>query len=339
MTTEANDPKNFSSPPPGQPKPKRDFSSLLPLLDDFLLFLKTNRYSGETVYNYERDLLTFAQFLAESRIPFDRLDKKSVAYYKAYLGSRDRVTPLEGLKNTGELSATSVNRMLSALRRYLRYLIDMDQSVPVPPESVKLVKTIRTHPRIVELPELIRLIESPTRLEKDSRIQLRNRAMLELLFATGMRISELVTLKREQIDDSGRIFILGKGKKERFVYLTDRAKYHVDAYLRIRHDRIPALFIPYRGRGLLSIKQRISTNYLQERIKQYRQILRINVPVSAHSLRHGYATYLAENGANPAAIQILLGHESLDTTTRYVHASDRYAQETHQKFHPLKEVR
>lgn len=339
MTTEPKAPNISSSPLQDQSQTELDFSSLLPLLDDFLLFLKTNRYSQETVYNYERDLLTFAQFLAESRIPFDRLDKKYVAYYKAYLGSRDRVTPLEGLKTTGELSSTSLNRMLSALRRYLRFLIDMDHPVPVPPESVKLVKTIRTHPRIVELSELIRLIEAPTRLEKDSRIQLRNRAMLELLFATGMRISELVTLKREQIDDSGKIFILGKGKKERFVYLTDRAKSHVDAYLRIRHDRLPALFIPYRGRGLLSVKQRISTNYLQERIKQYRQILHINVPVSAHSLRHGYATYLAENGANPAAIQILLGHESLDTTTRYVHASDRYAQETHQKFHPLKEIR
>lgn len=315
------------------------FSSILPLFDDFLLFLQTNRYSSETVYNYERDLLTFAQFLSESHTPFARLDKKMLLYYKAYLVSRDRVTPLERLKRTEELSSTSLNRMLSVVRTYVKYLIDMDYPVPVAPESVKLSKTIRTHPKVAELAVLVRLIEAPTRLEKDSRMALRNRAMLELLFATGMRISELVTLKREQIDDSGKIFILGKGKKERFVYLTARAKYHLDAYLRIRHDRFLALFIPYRGRGLLSVKQHISTNYLQERIKQYRQTLRINIPISAHSLRHGYATYLAEGGANPAAIQILLGHESLDTTTRYVHTSDRYAQETHEKFHPLKESR
>ena len=82
--------------------------------------------------------------------------------------------------------------------------------------------------------------------------------------------------------------------------------------------------------------KRISPNYLQMKIKQYREILHINVPTSAHSLRHGFATYLAESGANPAAIQILLGHESLDTTTRYVHASDRYAQKTHHDFHPLR---
>ena len=73
------------------------------------------------------------------------------------------------------------------------------------------------------------------------------------------------------------------------------------------------------------------------KIKKYRELLSINVPTSAHSLRHGFATYLAEQGANPAAIQILLGHESLDTTTRYVHASDKYAQDTHKKFHPLKD--
>ena len=75
---------------------------------------------------------------------------------------------------------------------------------------------------------------------------------------------------------------------------------------------------------------------LKMKIKQYRELVGINVPTSAHSLRHGFATYLAEQGANPAAIQILLGHESLETTTRYVHASDKYAEETHKKFHPLK---
>lgn len=163
--------------------------------------------------------------------------------------------------------------------------------------------------------------------------------MLEVLFATGMRISELINLNRQQIDDSGRIFIRGKGKKERFVYLTPRAFKHINEYLRFRGDNLTALFIPYRGRNANAAagkNYRISTNYLQERIKFYRQKLKINIPVSAHSLRHGFATYLAEGGANPAAIQILLGHESLDTTTRYVNISDKYAESAHRKFHPLK---
>jgi len=334
-----NQPEQISSTPPASATSSVDYSIVLPLFEDFLLYLKTNRYSQETVYNYERDLLAFAQFLYDSHILFDQVDKKILSYYKAYLISRDRVTPLERLKGTEELSSTSINRMLSVIRSYLKYLIDMDYAAPVAPDAVKLVKTIRTHPKIAELAELVRLIEAPSNIEKDVRVGLRNRAMLELLFATGMRISELTNLKREQIDNSGKIFILGKGKKERFVYLTKRAKYHLDAYTRTRHDHLPALFIPYRGRGLVSVRQCISSNYFQERIKQYRQILRISVPISAHSLRHGFATYLAEGGANPAAIQILLGHESLDTTTRYVHTSDHYAEETHHKFHPLKDIR
>jgi len=94
--------------------------------------------------------------------------------------------------------------------------------------------------------------------------------------------------------------------------------------------------VPLRGLHASDKFKKLSTNYLQERIKRYRELLDINIPASAHSLRHGFATYLAEKGASPVAIQILLGHESLDTTTRYVHASDKYAQKIHQKFHPLK---
>ncbi|MEK7154740.1 MAG: tyrosine-type recombinase/integrase, partial [Patescibacteria group bacterium] len=164
---------------------------------------------------------------------------------------------------------------------------------------------------------------------------LRNRAMLEVLLATGMRISELVSLNKSQLDGTGRLFIRGKGKKERFAYLTDRATRQLELYLSKRKDTATAMFAPLRGVNAGKSTRRISTNYLQEKIKQYREKLRINVPTSAHSLRHGFATYLAENGANPAAIQVLLGHESLDTTTRYVHASDKFAEETHHKHHPL----
>ena len=203
---------------------------------------------------------------------------------------------------------------------------------------MKLTKTERKHPQVAELADLIRLIEAPSNFEKDKLVSLRNRAVLEVLFATGMRISELCSLNRNQIDDSGKIFIMGKGKKQRFVYLTNRAVAHLSRYLSTRKDAYTALFIPYSGRNVQSTKKRISTNYLQEKIKEYREKLKINVPTSAHSLRHGFATYLAEEGASPAAIQILLGHESLDTTTRYVHASDRFAQDTHRKFHPLAEL-
>ena len=310
---------------------------MLPSLDDFLLSLKTNNYSPETVYNYERDLAVFDQYLTESGTPFEEADKTTIARYKAYLTSRDRKTAIRLKEQEKMLISRSINRMLSSLRSYLRFLIDMDKPTPIPPEVVKLIKTERKHPQVAELADLVRLIEAPSSLESDRLVALRNRAMLEVLFSTGMRISELCNLNRNQIDDSGKIFIMGKGKKQRFVYLTDRAIEHLSRYLTSRRDVNPALFIPYSGRNVKNAKRRISTNYFQEKIKKYREKLKINVPTSAHSLRHGFATYLAEEGASPAAIQILLGHESLDTTTRYVHASDRFAQETHSKFHPLAE--
>lgn len=310
----------------------------LPHLDDFLLYLQTNNYSKETLYNYELDLDVFDNFLMNDiKKNFSRIDKKDIERFKAYLVSRDRKTS-KNHKIKKMLSAGSINRSLSSLRGYLTYLIEMDYKPPLTPEHIKLVKLEKKHPRVAELQDLIRLIESPAEFEKNKEVILRNRAMLEVLFSTGLRISELVNLNRDQIDNSGKIFVMGKGKKERFVYLTERAKEHLKNYLNTRKDNSPALFVPYRGSAVKTTHRRISINYIQERIKRYRELLKINVPTSAHSLRHGFATYLAESGANPAAIQILLGHESLDTTTRYVHASDRYAEETMRKFHPLKKA-
>ena len=309
----------------------------LPLLDDFLLDLKTNNYSEETIYNYERDLKVFEDFLNDIDSPFDKIDKKTLLNYKAYLISQDRKTANDQ-KAGQKLKSYSINRMLSALRSYIKYLIDMDYKSPIGPEMVKLSKTDKKHPHVPELNDLIKLIESPSQLEKNKKVALRNRAMLEVLFSTGMRISEIINLPKAQVDKTGKIFIKGKGKKERFVYLTERAKKHLDSYLEVRGETdSPYLFIPYRGKNSQNKEKKVSPNYLQEKIKRYRELLGINIPISAHTLRHGFATYLAESGANPAAIQILLGHESLDTTTRYVHASDRYAEKVQKKFHPLKE--
>lgn len=311
-------------------------NNTLPYLDDFLLSLRTNNLSEKTLYNYERDLKVFENFLEETGIEFDNIDKKTILNYKAYLTSIDRKTPKDELGQK-KLSSYSINRMLSVLRSYIKYLIDMDYETPLSPESIKLIKTEKKHPRVSEFDEIKRLIESPIQFEKNKIVGLRNRAMLEVLFSTGMRISELLNFKLDQIDKSGRIFIMGKGKKERFVYLTPRAQRALNKYLETRIDNSPFVFIPYRGSDAHEKNKKISISYLQKKIKQYRELLGINIPLSAHSIRHGFATYLAESGANPAAIQILLGHESLDTTTRYVHASDRYARKIHQKYHPLKE--
>ncbi|MEK9148003.1 MAG: tyrosine-type recombinase/integrase, partial [Patescibacteria group bacterium] len=219
----------------------------LPYKDDFLLSLQTSNYSPETTYNYERDLEVFEHFLNQDlRFPFRNITKRSIELYKAYLTSVDRKTAKSGKAMT-RLSAGSINRTLSSLRRYLAYLIDMDYASPIAPEAVKLLKMPRRHARVAEFEALVRLIESPNEFERSKPIALRNRAMLETLFSTGMRISELVSLNRDQIDRTGRIFIRGKGKKERFVYITPRAQKHIKAYSSMRSGDHPALFVPYRG--------------------------------------------------------------------------------------------
>ena len=307
----------------------------LPYLDDFILNIKANNFSEETAYNYDRDLKVFEFFINNDiKKDFSKLEKTDLLRYKAFLSSSDRITA-EKNKPNKKLGSYSINRMLSALRSYLKFLEDMDKHPPVSPAAVKMLKTEKKHARVPEFNEVIKLLEAPNKFEDNEKVALRNRAMLETLFATGMRISELLSLKVNQVDQTGRIYIMGKGKKQRFVYLTPRALTHIKNYISKRGSSSDMLFVPYRGRNNQERNKKISTNYLQYKIKKYRELLDINIPISAHTLRHGFATYLAENGANPAAIQVLLGHESLETTTRYVHASDKFAEKSHHDFHPL----
>lgn len=348
---------------------------VLPMQTEFFLDLVNTNYSQETVDNYKRDLEILAAFILNNNLSFISLKKLDISKYVEFLRTGKYLTVLKKYKPTnvygkvrgtggkkksssnasrrlsmysGRLSSRSVNRMLSAIRSYLRFLIDIDHQVPLPPDSIKLIKSEKKETQVAEFEELVHLVEAPETYEKKRKIRFRNRAMLEMLFSTGMRISELINLDRHDLkltDNShlgdSKIYIIGKGRKQRFVYLTPRCSFYLERYLQTRDDDFPALFIPYRG--LRHSTQdpyvvRISVNYLQSKIKEYRTYLGIIVPTSAHSLRHGFATYIAENGANPAVIQRLLGHASLSTTSKYVHSSDKVAEQTHQKHHPLKDL-
>lgn len=307
----------------------------LDLVDDFFLYLETNNYSTPTIYNYKKDLSALDGYLTLKKTTIKDMTKRDVFEFKAYLASIDRKTATTGIEANFRLSPASINRCLSAIRAYIRFLIEQDFKLQIIPDQFKMVKKEKSHPHVAELEELIALIEAPSKLEKLEELALRNRAMLEVLFATGMRISELVSLDKQNINESGRILISGKGKKQRFVYLTPRSLTHLNNYLALRNDTSPALFTPTKGKTTFDKGKRISTRYVQSKIKEYREALKINLPITPHSLRHGFATYLAESGASPVAIQMLLGHESLNTTTRYVNASDKFAQSSHKQFHPL----
>lgn len=344
----------------------------LPRLREYILNLKNNNYSKETLDNYSRDLEIFSAFLAYQQIPFEKIDKLLISEYKGFLREQNYIPILHSYKENyegtfeiddnaveksktdisemkkalykGQLSDNSVNRMLSALRSYLVFLVDIDHPTPIPPTAIKMIKAEKKEKQVAEFNELVKLIEFPEKFEEDPIVKIRNRAILELIFSTGMRISEVVNLNKDQLKiENGeiidsRIYILGKGKKQRFVYLTERAIFHLEEYLKLRGDEFPAVFVPTKGTRKATENPyivRLSQNYIQMKIKEYRTHLGIIVPTSAHSLRHGFATYIAENGASPAAIQKLLGHSSLQTTSRYVHESDKFAEKTHRDFHPL----
>jgi len=311
--------------------------SNLPLFKGFLSYLKKDKYSEETIYNYQRDLESFGNFLNKKGIKFQEVTNQVIDDYKYYLTSTERKTA-KNQKTVQILNTFSINRMLSSLRAYLKYLMNVEYKFLASPEIIKLIKSERRQLQDIKLKDKIKLIEAPTKFERNKVVALRNRAMLETIFSTSMRISELLNMKMSEIDKTGRIFVRGKGKKERFVYLTPRAQRHIKKYFEVRgNSTSPYLFLPYRGKNVHQKDKKISPNYLEEKVKKYRELLGLNIPITVHGIRHAFATYLAESGASPVAIQILLGHESLDTTTRYVHASDRYAERIHRKYHPLKE--
>ncbi|MCA9386529.1 tyrosine-type recombinase/integrase [Candidatus Dojkabacteria bacterium] len=340
----------------------------LPHLREFMLSLKNDNYSKKTLDNYARDLEIFSAFLFYIETSFKDITKLDIIEYKGFLRDQNYIPILHAFQKNeeltqeiinkskseisekkkalykGQLSDNSVNRMLSALRRYLTFLDDIDKEPPLPATAIKMIKAEKKEKQVAEFEELVKLLEYPTEFENDPIVSARNRAILELIFSTGMRISEVVSLDRDMIRiennaiADSKIYVMGKGKKQRFVYLTERAIHYLNEYLKFRTDEYPAFFIPTKGTRKATENPyivRISQNYIQMKIAEYRKRLGIIVPTSAHSLRHGFATYLAEEGANPAAIQRLLGHSSLQTTSRYVHASDKFAETAHREHHPL----
>lgn len=138
---------------------------MLPYIDDFFLMLKVKGYSEETIYNYKRDLDVFGKFLESHSFLFDEIHLEELAQYKTYLFSEHRKT-FKATKFKERLSGRSVNRMLSALRSYLKYLVKIDYKIPLAPEAVELTRTEKKHPQVPELDDLVLLIEAPTKLEK-----------------------------------------------------------------------------------------------------------------------------------------------------------------------------
>jgi len=303
---------------------------MLPYVDDFLLHLETEHYSAYTVRYYKGYLKVFDRFLDESNVPFERINKQTITAYKGYLASRGRNTEEPDNHGNNQLAPCTINYKLIALRVYLSYLIGIDYPCPLAPEAVENLKATPKRHQVPGLKDLIRLIEAPS--PGANIIELRDRAILETLLNTGLRVSELVSLNRDQLNlDRKQIGLKGKGNNIRILFLSDTVAQWIGRYLQSRRDHFEPLFIRHSGKldaRRSGEKMRLTVRSIQNVVTKYAKRCGLSIKATPHTLRHCFATYLAEEGANPVPLQVLFTHRYLDGITRYVHAPRDHAEET-----------
>jgi site-specific recombinase XerD len=297
---------------------------MLPHIDDFLMNLQANYYSPLTIRNYKGYLEIFDHFLDERNVPFDRINKQTIISYKAYLTSRGRNTAKPGNHNDEQLAPCTINYKLIGLRVYLRYLISNDYACPLAPELVENLRVVSKQPQVPEIKDLIRLIEAPS--PEANIMELRDKAILE-------------TLERDQVNlEQKQIGLKGKRNKIRIVFLSDTVVQWIGRYLQSRLDKFKPLFIRHSGRidtRKSGEKMRLTVRSIQRIVVRYAQRCGLSIKATPETLRQYFATYMAGEGVNPVPLQLLFSHESLEGVIHYVHAPDKYAEETHRKYFTL----
>ena len=298
------------------------------LKTQFLEYLEIEKNrSAKTVENYNHYLVRFINFAKVNR-PEDMNDEL-IRKYRLYL---NRLSDSNGKP----LKKVTQNYHVIALRAFLKYLAKRDIKT-VSAEKVELGKQEERQVTFLEPNELERFLRAPS---GTSVADLRDRAMLETLFSTGLRVSELCSLNRDDIDTKrGEFGVRGKGSKIRVVFLSDGAKASLSTYLDKRADADEALFIrvPQNESFEKYEKLRLTPRSVQRIIKKYAIAAGIiGKKVSPHSLRHSFATDLLRNGADIRSVQAMLGHSSITTTQIYTHVTDKQLREVHEKFHGKK---
>lgn len=298
-------------------------------IKEFLEYLEIERgRSDRTVRNYHFYLLRFSEW-AKSPNPGE-ITNEMIRKYRLHL-NRD----ISG-REEGQLKKNTQNYHLIALRAFLKYLAKRDVKT-LAPEKIELAKQGTRHVSFLESEEFDRFRKAP---EKDPTIVgFRDKAILELLFSTGMRVSEAASLKIDNVNLKRDEFtVLGKGKKHRVVYLSDDAKRSIKSYLDRRKDTSPYLFVRHdrarRSAGATS--HPLTPRSVQRIVDRYAKEAGITKRVTPHTLRHTYATDLLRNGADIRAVQSLLGHESITTTQVYTHITDKELKRVFKEFHDKK---
>lgn len=295
------------------------------LKSQFLEYLEIEKNrSPKTIENYNHYLTRFISF-AKVESPKD-ITEETVRKYRLTL---NRTTDERGKP----LKKVTQNYHVIALRSFLKYLAKRDIRT-VPAEKIELGKQEEREVVFLEPSELERFLRAP---QGETLSNLRDRAILETLFSTGLRVSELCSLNGDDIDlKRGEFSVRGKGSKLRLVFLSGEAKAAIATYLEKRSDADEALFIrvPRNERFEKYEELRLTPRSVQRIIKKYAVIAGImGKKITPHSLRHSFATDLLRNGADIRSVQALLGHSSVTTTQIYTHVTDKQLREVHEKFH------
>lgn len=304
-----------------------DNKSIIDYITEFLEHAEINKNQAmKTIINYQHYLMRFVDFAG--LIKPHEITTVITQKYRVYL---NRINDKHGLP----LSKKTQSYHMIALRAFLKYLLRMD--IPtLSPEKVDVGKLEQRSVEFLQSEEIKALLDT---INTSKTIGIRDRAIIELLYSTGLRVSEMVNLDRDRIDLIRREFMIrGKGSKTRIVFISKHAASMVENYLATRDDKWKPLFISYsrpRNQGIKSLGEhkRITALSIQNMVRAYALKAGIQKHVTPHTLRHSFATNLLQNGADLRSVQELLGHASITTTQVYTHLTDRRLREVHEKFH------
>ncbi len=288
------------------------------LIDQFINYIRIERgVSKNTIEAYSRDLKGFADFIAKNKFNLEKIDVAVLTEYINYLSAK--------------LSRRSLARNISAIRTFFKFLVLEGIIQENPARLLEVPKVSKTLPGILNEHEIELLLNQPS---LNSAIGIRDKAMLELLYASGLRVSELVNLKLSNLNMSiGYIKVMGKGSKERFVPIGEKAITALKRYMSIARSKFdkgkgsPYLFLNSRGKPF-------SRQGFWKLLKSYARKAGIKKRITPHIIRHSFATHLLQNGADLRSVQMMLGHSDISTTQIYTHVDRTYLKEVYNKYHP-----
>jgi site-specific recombinase XerD len=292
---------------------------------DFLEYLEIEQNrSQKTIENYDHYLTRLTDFAGDIKI--SDIDPELIRKWRLWLNRL-------GTNTSDELGKATQNYHLIALRSFLKFCAKRD--IPaLTADKVELARTTRKQVTFLNEEELERMFGQP---DTNTLGGLRDRAILELLFSSGLRVSELVGLDRDHINLKRREFMVrGKGQKDRPIFISPEAARWVEEYLGRRQDSSRPLFVRYSGSKQVDLSgnfHRLTARSVQRLVARYALLAGITKHVSPHTLRHSFATDLLMNGADLRSVQALLGHSNIATTQIYTHVTDPHLRAVHEKFH------